>query len=226
MKGRSVVVLVLGGLFVVLGLVFWMGVSGGGTAKRHAPDPAQNITETPLQGPVFGGTKPAASASRDGTSDSGVLTRTVTDRKVRDDLRRRILEDWASSGQGEVAAAAKQGKFVPAPTGDGGGMDPKYIQSVIREDFVPMAGKCYEEVLARKPSAKGRLVLDFTIAGDEDVGGIVEEANVAKESTLVDEKMATCMRESLLSMGFRPPAHGGTVTVRYPIELSPGDGGE
>jgi hypothetical protein len=108
-------------------------------------------------------------------------------------------------------------------------MDPKYIQGVVRADLFPMAVKCYEELLSRKKDADaaGRVVIRFTIAGDAKIGGFVENAEVEVDGGLADDRLVTCMRESFMSLAFRPPAGGGVVTVSYPIELSPDepDGG-
>ena len=84
-----------------------------------------------------------------------------------------------------------------------------------------MAKQCYEDLLARHPDAGGRLEMEFTIAGDDKIGGIVEDASIAKSSSLKDERMETCVRESLMTVSFPPPAHDGVVTVVYPIVFSP-----
>jgi hypothetical protein len=55
------------------------------------------------------------------------------------------------------------------------------------------------------------------------VGGIVESAEITKGTTLEDEELGYCLRESMLAMSFVPPEHGGSVTVTYPFGFSPGD---
>lgn len=148
---------------------------------------------------------------------------TIHDRKARDELRQRIAQAWAAEGEAASAAGRPRARLEPAPTKDGEGMDPAYIQSVVRSDLWPMVGKCYEELLARVPAAKGRLELSYTILGEEDVGGLVDEVEVKAEGSVVDEELATCVKESTLSIAFRPPANGGKVTVVYPIVLAPDD---
>jgi hypothetical protein len=100
-------------------------------------------------------------------------------------------------------------------------LDRDYIRSRIRSDFVPLASQCYESLLATQPTARGKAVFSFTIVGDEDVGGIVEAAELIEGTTLTDPEFATCIRESLLSVTFAPPARGGWVTVTYPLDFSP-----
>jgi hypothetical protein len=125
-----------------------------------------------------------------------------------------------------VAAAAKAGRFAAAPEGDGGArMEPSYIKEVIRSEFLPMAKHCYGELLARKKAATGTMRMTFTIVADEKLGGIVEDASVEHDGDggLGDDTMTTCMRESLSTLAFTPPEHGGTVTVRYPVTFAHDD---
>ena len=222
-NGKTLILGVLGALVVVVGLLFWAGMTGGST---HVPLSAPGIgfghdDAAPPAAP----SGPGAAAEGPAAWDGATLQQTVHDAKVRDELRKRILAGWAESPEPEVAAAARQGRFVPAPEGpDGGRMDPKYIQEVIRGEFFPMAEKCYEELLTRKKGAKGRVEMSFTIVADEKHGGILEDVEADhKDGGLADEKMTTCMRESMSSLAFRPPAHGGYVTVVYPIEFAPDD---
>ncbi len=56
------------------------------------------------------------------------------------------------------------------------------------------------------------------------VAGIVDEATIDRDAgTLPDEQLETCFRESMMSMAFAPPPHGGTVTVIYPFTLAESD---
>jgi hypothetical protein len=221
-KGKTLILGVLGALVVVVGLLFWAGMTGGSThVPLSAPGVGFTVDDTGAATPSPSATASGAAAAWDGA----VLAQTVHDPKVRDELRKRILAGWAAEGAPEVAAAAKQGRFLPAPTGpDGGRMDPKYIQEVVRGEFFPMAEKCYEELLTRKKGAKGRIEMSFTIVADEKLGGILEDVEADHgDGGLADAKMTTCMRESMSSLAFRPPTHGGYVTVVYPFEFSPDD---
>jgi len=217
-KGKQLLLGLLLALVLVVGGVFYFGVSGGST---HVPPakPGIGFTTDPAA--------PASAAASAGAGGSGVLdaalTKTIADRAVRDALRKRILEGWAAGAEPEVAAAAKQGRFVPAPTGDGGqGIEPSYIQEVVRSEFFPMAKACYGELLSRK-DAGGRIEMSFSIVADERLGGIVENVDVGTDGGIADEKMTTCMRESMSTLAFRPPAHGGMVTVVYPVVFAQED---
>jgi hypothetical protein len=152
----------------------------------------------------------------------------LADRQKRDELRRKILEAWAKGEKGpEVAAEAKQGRFEEHPNADGWGIEPKYIQAAIREQMFPMARACYEDFLTRQPDAGGQVMLWFKIVADENLGGVVEEDEEHDAGTVSewtgDPKMETCMRESLMTVTFPPPAKGGVVTIGYPIVFSAAD---
>ena len=143
-----------------------------------------------------------------------------------------IAQRGTSSVKGSIAVSAvprrrlrpKGEKGTPATfAADAGTLDKAYIQKRIRQDFVPLAKECYEAALERDAKLGGKLVFSFVIVGDEDVGGIVESAEIDPSSTLVEKELVYCMRESLLSLSFEPPKHGGVVTVTYPFVFSPGD---
>lgn len=221
-QGKTLIVGVLGALLLVVGILFWVGMTGGSThvaLSKPGVGFGSDDTGAPPT-PV-----PATTGPSGGAWDGGAIGQTIHDPKVRDELRKRILAGWAAEGEPEVAAAAKQGRFLPAPTGpDGGRMDPQYIQEVVRTEFFPMARKCYEELLTRDKKAKGRVEMSFTIVADEKHGGILEDVEADHgDGGLADAKMTTCMRESMSTLAFRPPAHGGYVTVVYPIEFSDDD---
>jgi hypothetical protein len=145
-------------------------------------------------------------------------------RAERDQMRARIYQSFGKAPPLEPAPSATgHAPYAPMPELDGGGIDPKYIQSVVHDDYFPLAKSCYAELMSRLPDAGGRLSFAFTIVGNPQIGGIVERADVTDDSTLDDPAMVTCMRESMLSMTFAPPPNGGAVTLTYPIEFSPDD---
>jgi hypothetical protein len=218
MRGRNLVIGFGAALFLVVGAVFWIGMSGGST---HVPPgkPGVAFTPSPRVGP---GTGPGAGDPAPGASGASAASTPVLDKKARDELRRRILAGWAAGDDAEAAAAARAGR-VPEKAPSGGPLDAKYIQEVVRSDFFPMAVKCYEELQIRKKDARGRIEIKFKIIGDEKLGGIIEEADIDNDGGLADEKLDTCLRESFLSLSFKPPPKGGWVTVVYPMEFSPDD---
>ena len=147
------------------------------------------------------------------------LAETRRDRELRERARDQILKSLSGARRPSGATGSSGG---PEPVGE---LDKEYVQRRIREDFLPMAKECYEAALERDGGLAGRMVFQFAIVGDETVGGIVESAELDPSSTLGEDELVTCMRESLLSVTFPPPKRGGRVTVKFPFTLSPGDGG-
>lgn len=220
MQGRHLAIGLLALLLGAVALIFYIGATGGGRRDGGTGDP-----------PPVSFTPPKA---RDASASDAALVRPRAEaRTKRDELRRKILEAWAAGDTIPAGAEdAKRGRFQQHPNADGYGIDPAYIQAAIREQMYPMLEKCYEDLLARSPDAGGRVQLWFKIVGDDKLGGLVEEdedadgGNGALDGDFGDEKMRTCVRESLLTVTFPPPAKDGVVTVGYPITLDPDrDGG-
>jgi hypothetical protein len=210
----------------ILGVLFLAALVGGGYGVyrlsgggAEEADTAASATAA-ASGPLASGSATTQLEPVPTTlPERGPVTKTIVDRATRDLLRRRILAAWAESPDPAVAAAAKDGRFVPMP--EDTDASAKYLQSVVREDFFPMAKQCYESFLARK-DAGGTIMTKFKIVGDEKIGGIVEDVELETEGGLEDEQLMTCWRESFLSLSFRPPPqHDGWLTVDYPIVLSP-----
>src|SRR5262245_919379 len=131
--------------FVVI-LVFGLAIAlrprraAGGGERGPFPSPRE-----PSAG-AAGAVEPSAAY------DGSALAHTIADRKIRDDLRRRILAAWAAEGAAaESAAPQPMAPMPPMPTRADGTIDPAYIQQVIRQDMFPMAKQCYEELLTRRP---------------------------------------------------------------------------
>lgn len=119
----------------------------------------------------------------------------------------------SKSGSEELPAASAPAK----PDLPDGVLDKDYIRRTVSEDLVPLVRECYDSSLELQPELTGKMVLHFTIAGDESVGGIVEEVQLTDETTIADPAMRECVSESMMSVIFAPPADGGRVEVTYPI---------
>jgi hypothetical protein len=100
------------------------------------------------------------------------------------------------------------------------GIEPEYVRESVRQQFFPVANKCYASALETNPKLGGQIDLWFVIAGDSKIGGIVESVDVLDKSTLRDPDVIECLRESFLGVTFPPPKGGGVVTVEYPIAFS------
>lgn len=207
---------IAGGLaVVVLVVVAWLAREHGSVARTGTPG------ETPGA---------ASAASLEAWDGGGPITRTTHDRRIRDELQRRIIESLLLGpldGSAPTAAAAPAAGTAPPPQprtyGDDRDLDRAYIQHVMREDLFPLAQQCYEQLLERQPDAGGKVMLHFGIVGDPHLGGYVDDATIdaGTPEDIQDPEMQTCIRESMLSIAFAPPDKSGAVTVDYPIEFSP-----
>jgi hypothetical protein len=214
MKRARLVVLVTCGALLALGLGL---ARRGASVPFAAPEEHARALAAAAQTSRSADDLPSMQTAPRGHSTPA---QTLHDRQARDAVRERLVAAWSRAGSTPTATPAA---YAPMPEAPDGGVDPGYVRERVREDFIPMARQCYDELLARAPDAGGRIVVNFTIVGDEKVGGVIDEASIGDASTLTDERMATCFRESMMSMAFRPPKGAGKVTVEYPFELAPGE---
>jgi hypothetical protein len=197
---------------VVGGIVWLKRVEKDEAAKAAAPSAIQASSEQSESESETEATDPRL-------SDASVVADARSarrDRAARDALRQRIYRSL-----GHPAPTDSKPLRPSAIAREAGVLDAAYVQERIREDFLPLAKECYAAALERDATLAGRLVMSFNIVGDDDVGGIVESAETTEDSTLVDKEMLYCMRESMLSMSFEAPAHGGSVSVVYPFVFDP-----
>lgn len=150
--------------------------------------------------------------------------RARVDRELRDEVRAKFERGLEASG---VERDPHTGLTIPSGAHAASSRLPReYIQARIRRDFYPLALGCYEAALTRSPNLRGRIVVDFMIVGDAKVGGIVDQAEIDRQSDIEDAEFRTCLRESMLSMVFEAPENDGWMTVTYPFVFAPDDDGQ
>jgi hypothetical protein len=184
----------------------------------------QSRIETTSEDPKMPLSPTSTSVDRRAASDAG-LTHLDPGRRAE------ILRDLLALLQHDAdAAPAPNGTAANAPGGptrfrttNDIEAAARFMQERIRNDFVPMARGCYQDLLRRKPESEGDVVVGFEILGDESVGGVVNSAEVRNESTLRDPLLETCLRESFLAVYFDPPPGGGRATIRFPFHFAHGD---
>ena len=214
--------LAMGGAVMIFGVAvgaFVMLAPQSDMPGEPSPEPTVAVERTPA---IEHGTRPepqAVAPVAEPSPEPG-SPRSKPNRMARDLEREQI---WKALGRKHELAPATPGSAAPteADADKLPALDPEYVRGAIKEQLVPVAIDCYDAVLAKDPSAGGKLVFEFTIIGDEEVGGVVEEVAVADESTFGDEFLRECLRESLLAVTFPPPSDGGRVEVRYPLNFSP-----
>lgn len=92
---------------------------------------------------------------------------------------------------------------------------PEAVQTVVRNHYGEFR-RCYERLLAKHPTAEGRVQARFIIAPD---GGVTHACITREGTTLDHDAMANCMLEEFAKLRFEPSK--GKTTVVYPIMFSP-----
>lgn len=139
--------------------------------------------------------------------------------KARDRARRDALREQIDAAQRARTHRKADEPSDPEAVGE---LPKEYIRERVREDLIPLALECYSSALEDDEELAGKLVFQFRIVGEPDVGGIVEDAQLGPESDIAHPELVECMRESVMSMSFDPPQNGGAMDVTYPFEFSPG----
>ena len=198
------------------------------------PDPIDLPLATPRLGPDPA--DPLASASPTGLLGARTITLTGD---VPDDTSTgsigvplQVAPDDTTRWQAITAALARSctgATLIARPTGTpstpsepskgligGGTLDKDIIRRIVRA-HINEVRYCYNQALARDPNAKGRVSVQFTIAGN----GKVASATL-QDSTLADSDAAQCIAGAVRRWTFPKPEGGGSVVVTYPFVLEPG----
>lgn len=97
-----------------------------------------------------------------------------------------------------------------------GALDKGLIDGVVKGNLDKLRG-CYEELLDRSPTSRGKTTMKFVITAD----GAVSVA-VVKASEIADPPFQACMAKTLRTLQFPKPTGGGIVIVSYPFVFTPG----
>jgi hypothetical protein len=154
-----------------------------------------------------------------------MLDRDRADR-IRAEMRAAMLAPAAPAANAPQASPhAREYREMPAQDDQTQpGATAAYIRSVMHDDYIPLAEQCYKNLLAKDPKRSGTVYAKFVITGDTKSGGVVESVELKEnEKSIRDPEFVMCMRESLLSVVFDAPPNDGTLSVGYPLELSPDD---
>ena len=217
---RARTTLLLAAAIVVGSVAVFAAISQRSPRDGHVVPSA--VPANPPSGPSLSVSSTHAPRPPDGSNEEGARRATILDRTLRNELRSRLPAHLLPNEAEPPRYDPHTGFRLPAGArGPSRNLTKEYIQQRVLQDFIPLARSCYEAALAEKPDLRGKLVIDFMIVGDTEIGGIVEQAKFNHASDIHDPGFETCMRESMLSMVFSPPENDGWVTVTYPIEFSP-----
>ena len=89
------------------------------------------------------------------------------------------------------------------------------------KEIVPLIKECYQLALDQNPDIGGELVVEFSIIGDPELGGLVETSEIVAGDLVDDQTLAECMRETIYALQFKAPEDGGRLVVRYPFRFRP-----
>jgi hypothetical protein len=99
-----------------------------------------------------------------------------------------------------------------------GSLDRDYLRERIKE-ILPLVRECYEQSLKAGP-ADGVLKVSFSIIGDPELGGIIEESKVLDDTPLArNEGLAECVQESMYAPQLKAPSGGGRLRVTHPFRF-------
>jgi hypothetical protein len=97
-----------------------------------------------------------------------------------------------------------------------GRLPPEEIFGIVRRSY-PALRDCYAAGLGRDPALTGKVVTHFTIGRD----GAVSKASVEAGTTMPDQNVVACVRDTLGKLRFPAPDRG-IVMVLLPILFEPG----
>ena len=119
-----------------------------------------------------------------------------------------------SSGGSESAGGAATNTVSPE--------EKAYIAGAV-EAMRPLLIECYDQLLERT-DASGTVVVQFTIEGDPDVGGVIGSSETMEEgTTMQDTDFLECVRETMYGIEIDPPKSGGIVLSIFPFEFRRSD---
>jgi hypothetical protein len=178
----------------------------GGAVTEAARSPAPSDAPAPTGEAALARTNRVAAAE-----DEGALARRAEIDRKRSRIRARL--------EHRTVDEARPAPRDPPP--EPPKLDKEYIRDSVRE-LIPVIRDCYDSALEDDDALGGKLVMQFEILGDEDVGGVVDQVEVEpNESTIANLDMRECVRESMYTLELPPPAAGGRVMVTYPFVFSP-----
>jgi hypothetical protein len=223
---------------IVLAAVAAAGCAAAGlyftrrSAAPPAPSPAAVADRAAPALPGPGASAPTAPALSDAGAEPVPLRR--LDAAARASLLARIAAARAARTGVDAAVAAAPDddprRITREPPREphlpiSGQLSRAGIQQAVRA-VIPLLAECYSEALPRLGHQGGTIELALTIAGEPEVGTLIEQAELSEASPalLTDPELATCLRETIYSVEFAPMTEGESLLVRYPMAFS--DDGE
>jgi hypothetical protein len=197
-------------LLAVAAVAIWLAVRARGD-RPSAPAPATAVASGATTPPAASGSAAAARPPVRKLPDPS--RRAALLEAIRDAARKRSSSPSAAGGAGATST-------TPPPALPEGDAAKDYIRTSVRA-LIPLLVECYNEALERDPELAGKLIVEFTIEGEPEVGGVIGDSAIDDAgSTIRDATMRECIQQTMYAIEIDPPAGGGVVNVRYPFEFS------
>ncbi|MBW2461891.1 MAG: AgmX/PglI C-terminal domain-containing protein [Deltaproteobacteria bacterium] len=213
----------IGGGIVAGAIMLWVvlgpGSQGGGRDTDGTSFSTSNDPNPQNDGPTP--TAPTDPRIRARDPEVREIARALRERIENTRTERQAAE--ASAPPDEVRSLVETGGSAVNGSPDAPGrLDPAYIREAVRE-LQPLIAECYELAREEDDSLAGRLVLEFDIEGEAEVGGVIASSAIGDESTLRHPTLDECVRETIYTLELPAPEGGGMVHVRYPFTFSQED---
>jgi hypothetical protein len=220
---------------VLIPLVVLAAIAAGAAwyLRRGSKTPGEMPRAGDAPGSLEGAPPPARTGGAGALPDAAASKRRGEARTKRDALREQIARQLASrpatAAAGSGSAARPRAPTDPRPPGNLrdnlGGREA--LAARLNEDFMPLAAECIEEAQARMPQLAGMLAIGLETIADEELGAVVEVAEAAPASTVLDPLLLECIRESAFSLTLPPPLTSGRekFELTLPVEPAPAPGG-
>jgi hypothetical protein len=83
-----------------------------------------------------------------------------------------------------------------------------------------LLGQCYDLGLAEDASLAGIVTVHFTIVGEPEIGGLLEEVEIVDEETTISQPtIRDCLTQQLYALELDPPPAGMTVDRQLSITV-------
>ncbi len=207
--------LIVGSVLIVVAGAATVLIKGGSRAQPRvaAPQATTRDDKAPAVGPAA---TPAERAAVD-TPRARRIARAERERLLQAITARRKQRIATPSGPAAPSATPSE-KTIDHESDD---LDKEYVRDSVRA-ILPLIQECYVEALARIPDLEGEIMVNFTIEGEPDVGGLIGESEIDPDKTSIDDpEFLECMRETMFAIEIDPPTGGGTVHVSYPFSVHP-----
>lgn len=121
----------------------------------------------------------------------------------------------SASPEASAAEPSADGVFrVNEPTR---GTVPAAVVKQRVSEALPAITACYEHALARRPSLRGNLLIQFVVAAD---GSVAHAAPRPIDEPIEDDAVIECVVAQFRKLAF-PKPHGDRAVVSYPLHFEP-----